>query len=1057
MAEAEDLDATAGEPVLAGPVECDDHCDDLDFSAFEPFQNVLTEEYREIHHRRQVAARTPRGTGRPANLIGLALSGGGIRSATFNLGLLQALQKSKLLERFDYLSTVSGGGYCGGWWSAWLSRTSRKPGKEDFFPDDERIEPERHEERHAGAVACAAVSEEYHEKSDSSMNAGVDPIHHLRLFSNFLTPRVGLLSSDTWRAVTTIGRNLVLTWLILLPLFLAAIMCGQAYFALLTGSDFEHRLVLNKDIDTKAESAEDDAEAVYARTANIEPQAKPEARLQKRLLVALLPSLFLFVGVTLFVVLWMVFTRKCWKLRDIIIVTLTGVAWVGLTLIALVVTQVLPATPLVWQFLGAATVLFLLMLVVGGRRPMAESEATWADSEFWRSRIARVQTRLLQMSVVLAVVLLFAGFGHEVIDFLLYEHRFQTWLSAKIAKAGGWLAVVLSVLGAAYTAIKGSPTGGEDQKFKKPSLVDRIIFTIVPPLLLLVLALFLSWGGHRWYSAVYEDAHDEIWWITFATLISAFLFLSMALYEFRPRSPRRAVVLVVLWALAVAGVMLFVDSDRLEKNIFAICIGSVIFVFGAIFARGSGAKRNWRGIAVAAVLGLGVGITIDILDHGEQLDALAISQLPHVVLIGVFFAVSLLIFELLFAEGSNQRSLALLCIGFAMLVLLGIASCLPAAFAWRLLAMFGCISAVMGWVLSLGWLLDPNVLTVHAFYKARLVRAYLGASNEARGRATDTDITEAVPGDDVALVNLANTSHGAPYHLINTTLNLVGARDLATVQRFSDAFMLSKLYCGSQRTGYRPTDKYACGTMSLGTAVSVSGAAASANMGARTPSSALVMLLTLFNVRLGYWAPTPNRTWWRAGSARLWPYYTIQELLSQTTDLLPFCYLTDGGHFENTGAYALIQRGCRTIVISDCGADPKPPRFTDLGELVRKVRIDFGTKIDLDLNKLRDDDPQSHFLVGTIQYSEAHANKIGLPKEERDGVIIVIKPNLTSPLPADVRQYGFENGEFPQQSTADQWYDEQQFESYRQLGVVSGEAVANEVMRATTAFKKLVG
>jgi hypothetical protein len=317
----------------------------------------------------------------------------------------------------------------------------------------------------------------------------------------------------------------------------------------------------------------------------------------------------------------------------------------------------------------------------------------------------------------------------------------------------------------------------------------------------------------------------------------------------------------------------------------------------------------------------------------------------------------------------------------------------------------------------------------------------MGASNDARGRATDTDITEAVPGDDVALVNLANTSHGAPYHLVNTTLNLVGARDLATVQRFSDAFVLSKLYCGSQRTGYRPTDKYACGTMSLGTAVSVSGAAASANMGARTPSSALVMLLTLFNVRLGYWAPTPNRTWWRAGSARLWPYYTIQELLSQTTDLLPFCYLTDGGHFENTGAYSLIQRGCRTIVISDCGADPKPPRFTDLGELVRKVRIDFGTKIDIDLNKLRDDEPQSHFLVGTIQYSEAHAKRIGLPKDERDGVIIIVKPSLTLPLPADVRQYGFENGEFPQQSTADQWYDEQQFESYRQLGVVSGEAL----------------
>ena len=60
--------------------------------------------------------------------------------------------------------------------------------------------------------------------------------------------------------------------------------------------------------------------------------------------------------------------------------------------------------------------------------------------------------------------------------------------------------------------------------------------------------------------------------------------------------------------------------------------------------------------------------------------------------------------------------------------------------------------------------------------------------------------------------------------LMAALLNLVGARDLATVQRFSDSFLMSKLYCGSLRTGYRPTSEYACGTLSLGTAVSVSGA-----------------------------------------------------------------------------------------------------------------------------------------------------------------------------------------------------------------------------------------
>jgi Patatin-like phospholipase len=56
------------------------------------------------------------------HIAGLAISGGGIRSATFALGVIQALAHLKLLRRFDYLSTVSGGGYIGSWLTAWLRR-----------------------------------------------------------------------------------------------------------------------------------------------------------------------------------------------------------------------------------------------------------------------------------------------------------------------------------------------------------------------------------------------------------------------------------------------------------------------------------------------------------------------------------------------------------------------------------------------------------------------------------------------------------------------------------------------------------------------------------------------------------------------------------------------------------------------------------------------------------------------------------------------------------------------------------------------------------------------
>src|SRR5207245_10038338 len=172
---------------------------------------------------------------------------------------------------------------------------------------------------------------------------------------------------------------------------------------------------------------------------------------------------------------------------------------------------------------------------------------------------------------------------------------------------------------------------------------------------------------------------------------------------------------------------------------------------------------------------------------------------------------------------------------------------------------------------------DPNVLSMHSFYKARLVRAYLGASNaDRRGE----QVTDAVPGDDVPLRALFNHDQAVPYPLVSTTLNLVASVDLATAQRSAASFVLSNYYCGSARTGYRRTDEYMGGDMTLGTAVAISGAAASPNMGSRTPSMPLVVLLALVNARLGLWAPTPFAASWRAPRAALWPVYLLRDKLA---------------------------------------------------------------------------------------------------------------------------------------------------------------------------------
>src|SRR5258705_3053717 len=99
-------------------------------------------------------------------------------------------------------------------------------------------------------------------------------------------------------------------------------------------------------------------------------------------------------------------------------------------------------------------------------------------------------------------------------------------------------------------------------------------------------------------------------------------------------------------------------------------------------------------------------------------------------------------------------------------------------------------------VVGLGWMSDPNGLSMHAFYKARLVRAYLGASNpDRRGE----QVTDAVTGDDVPLTSVCNHDRGATYHLVNTTLEPLVNVDLATAQRSAANFVLSSYYCGSAR------------------------------------------------------------------------------------------------------------------------------------------------------------------------------------------------------------------------------------------------------------------
>src|SRR5688572_30502793 len=158
------------------------------------------------------------------DLVGLALSGGGIRSATFNLGVLQALDRRRVVEHIDYLSTVSGGGYVGGFWTAWRHRNAINGGSKRDRDGRRMVFPHQ---------------------TDSASQARFSPddvretaeIRHLREFSRFLMPRLGFFHSETWSGIVNILGG-ALPSLVATIALIGLFLCGWFYanYGLVTSS-----------------------------------------------------------------------------------------------------------------------------------------------------------------------------------------------------------------------------------------------------------------------------------------------------------------------------------------------------------------------------------------------------------------------------------------------------------------------------------------------------------------------------------------------------------------------------------------------------------------------------------------------------------------------------------------------------------------------------------------------------------------------------------------------------------------------------------------------------
>jgi predicted acylesterase/phospholipase RssA len=320
------------------------------------------------------------------------------------------------------------------------------------------------------------------------------------------------------------------------------------------------------------------------------------------------------------------------------------------------------------------------------------------------------------------------------------------------------------------------------------------------------------------------------------------------------------------------------------------------------------------------------------------------------------------------------------------------------------------------------FILDVNITSSHGFYRDRLSRAYLFQQNSEGFIFSN---------DDQKMSELNRDDSVAPYHLINTSLNLPGSNDPNLRGRNADFFTISKCYAGSKHTGYCRTEDIETldPHFSLGTAMAISAAAAAPNMGAMTMKQ-FVFIMTLLNVRLGYWAPNPskiNRT--RKLSRWRWPgvgpRYLLKEAVGNLNAKKSYVNLSDGGHIENLAIYQLLKRRCKLIIAVDAEADANFV-FNGLVTLIRFADIDMGITIDIDLDGIRNRIKglsTSHWVLGKIKYDR-----------EETGHLLYIKSSLTGDENEFIKAYNHKDPSFPDQTTADQFFDETQFECYRALG-----------------------
>ena len=360
---------------------------------------------------------------------------------------------------------------------------------------------------------------------------------------------------------------------------------------------------------------------------------------------------------------------------------------------------------------------------------------------------------------------------------------------------------------------------------------------------------------------------------------------------------------------------------------------------------------------------------------------------------------------------------------------------------------------------------NPNRTSLYRLYRDRLSKAFLFDPN---GKPENRDKNGDLKSFEPPLYDIQPAL--CPYPVINAALNIEGSQYANKRGRNADFFIFTPEYVGSGATGYVGTRRikkdssaaFAVGpriqqnknesekqlAVDIGTAMAISGAAVSANMGASTVK-ALTFTLAFLNFRLGYWLRNPNPSYtnppitkrldWVVARLFWFPSFVLfAEMFSWITEKSPKILLTDGGHIENLGVYSLMKRRCRLIIAIDAEADPTMS-FGSFLILERYARIDLGAIIELPWQSIRDctievdkagQDGSAfpcsqgpHCAAGEIQYG---------PNET--GILLYVKASLSGDEDDYILDYKRRYPAFPHETTSDQFFGEEQLEAYRALG-----------------------